>query len=130
MITKMKEKEIFTSVKPEIVIAQLFQSRDIMHLAHLQTLSYAEHKALNEYYDGLLDLVDGLVEAYFGCIGKRLSIKIPASEYINPTLHLNQMKDYMMKHRNSFGSDRTHIQNIIDEIISHITKTQYLLTLT
>lgn len=130
MITKMKEKEIFTSVKPEIVLAQLFQSRDIMHLAHLQTVSYAEHKALNEYYDGILDLTDTLAEAYFGCIGKRLSIKIPASEYVNPTLHLTQMKDYVMKHRNAFGTDRTHIQNIIDEILGHITKTQYLLTLT
>jgi hypothetical protein len=35
-----------------------------------------------------------------------------------------------MKHRNTFGVDRTHIQNIIDEIIALITKTQYLLTLT
>jgi hypothetical protein len=130
MITKMKEKEIFTSVKPEIVIAQLFQSRDMMHIVHLQTTSYAEHKALNAYYNGLLDLVDDLIESYFGCIGKRLAIKIPASEYVNPNLHLNQMKEYMMKHRTSFGTDRTHIQNIIDEIIALITKTQYLLTLT
>lgn len=130
MITKMKEKEIFTSVKPEIVISQLFHSRDVMHIAHLQTTSYAEHKALNEYYDGILGLTDDLTESYFGCIGKRLPIKIPASEYVNPILHLNQMKDYMMKHRNSFGSERTHIQNIIDEIVALITKTQYLLTLT
>ena len=130
MISNMKENEIFTSVKPEIVIAQLFQSRDMMHIAHLQTTSYAEHKALNRYYDELLDLIDSLIESYFGCIGKRLPIKIPGSDYVNPVLHLNQMKDYMMKHRNTFGVDRTHIQNIIDEIIALITKTQYLLTLT
>jgi len=129
MITKMKEKELFTSVKPEVVIGQLFQSRDMMHIAHLQTTSYAEHKALNSYYDGLLDLVDGLVESYFGCIGKRLSIKIPASDYVNPGVHLKQLKEYMIRHRNAFGMDRTHIQNIIDEIIALITQTEYLLTL-
>jgi len=129
MITKMKDKELFTSVKPEVVIGQLFQSRDMMHIAHLQTTSYAEHKALNGYYDELLDLVDSLVESYFGCIGKRLAIKIPASDYVNPGVHLKQFKEYMMRHRNAFGMDRTHIQNIIDEIIALITKTEYLLTL-
>lgn len=58
----MKEKEIFTTIKPEIVLGQLFQSRDIMHLTHLATTSYAEHKALNKAYDGLLSLLDDLIE--------------------------------------------------------------------
>ena len=47
----MKEKELFTTIKPEIFIGQLFQSRDIMHLTHLQSTSFSEHKALNSYYD-------------------------------------------------------------------------------
>ena len=31
-------------------IGTLFQSRDMMHLQHLQTTSFAEHKALGAYY--------------------------------------------------------------------------------
>lgn len=126
----IKEKEIFTTVKPELVIGQLFQSRDMMHIAHLQTLNYAEHKALNEYYDGILDLTDSLIETYSGTIGKRVNFKIPQSEYMNSSQHLNQLKEYIFKHRNVFGMENTHIQNIIDEIIALITKTLYLLTLT
>jgi len=126
----MKEKEIFTTVKPELVIGQLFQSRDMMHIAHLQTLNYAEHKALNEYYDGILDLTDSLLEAYFGTVGKRLNFKIPASEYMNPTQHLPQLMEYIKKHRSVFGSENTHLQNIVDEILALIAKTNYLLTLT
>lgn len=125
----MKEKELFTTIKPELVLGQLFQSRDIIHLTHLATTSYAEHKALNGLYDSLLDLVDDLIEAYYGTIGKRLNIKIPASEYMNAQTHIKYIKEYLMKHREVFGKDNTHLQNIIDEIIALYSKTQYLLTL-
>ena len=125
----MAEKDIFTTVRPELVIGQLFQSRDTIHIAHLQTVSYAEHKALNEYYDSLLNLTDGLLETYFGTIGKRINIKIPASEYVNPQQHLKQLMDYVKKHRGVFGIENTHLQNIVDEILALIAKTLYLLTL-
>jgi hypothetical protein len=39
------------------------------------------------------------------------------------------MKDYVMKHRNVFGNENTHLQNIVDEIIALITSTLYQLTL-
>lgn len=126
----MKEKELFTTVKPEIVIGQLFQSRDIIHIAHLQTTSFSEHKALDGYYTEIIGLTDDIVESYFGTIGKRLNFKIPASEYMNARTHLIYMKDYMMKHRGVFGMENTHLQNSIDEIISLITSTLYQLTLT
>jgi hypothetical protein len=126
----MKEKELFTTVKPEIVIGQLFQSRDIIHIAHLQTTSFSEHKALDGYYTDIIDLIDDIIESYFGTIGKRLNFKIPASEYMNAKTHLIYMKDYMMKHRGVFGMENTHLQNSIDEVISLITSTLYQLTLT
>jgi hypothetical protein len=126
----MKEKELFTTVKPEIVIGQLFQSRDIIHIAHLQTTSFSEHKALDGYYTEIIDLIDDIIESYFGTIGKRLNFKIPASEYMNAKTHLIYMKDYIMKHRGVFGMENTHLQNSIDEVLSLITSTLYQLTLT
>ena len=125
----MKEKEIFTTIKPEIVLGQLFQSRDVMHLTHLATTSYAEHKALSKAYEGLLPLIDELIESYYGTTGRRLNIKIPASEYVNADAHIKYIKEYLMKHRIVFGKENTHLQNIIDEIIALYAKTQYLLTL-
>jgi hypothetical protein len=125
----MKEKELFTTIKPEIFIGQLFQSRDIVHLTHLQTVSLGEHQALKKYYDEILDLIDDLVETYFGTVGKRINIKIPASEYMNSRAHLTYMRDYVFKHRGVLGLDNTHLQNIIDEIIALIAHVLYLLTL-
>ena len=47
-------------------IGTLFQSRNQAHIFHLQTTSYAKHKALNKYYEDIIDVIDGLVEAYQG----------------------------------------------------------------
>jgi len=63
---------------PAKFIGMLFQSRDMMHLMHLKTESFAEHKALNAYYDGILEFTDSFTESYFGYYG-RLDITIPQS---------------------------------------------------
>jgi hypothetical protein len=47
-------------------IGTLFQSRNQAHIYHLQTPSYAKHKALNKYYEDIIDVIDGLVESYQG----------------------------------------------------------------
>jgi hypothetical protein len=121
--------DLISSMKPEVVLGQMFQSRDMMHIAHFQTTSYAQHNTLQKYYEGILGLADEITEVYFGCLGKRLNFKIPASDYMNPETHLKQFKDYIKKHRNVFGLDRTDVQNLIDELIALINKTLYLLTL-
>jgi hypothetical protein len=121
--------EVISTIKPEVYLGQFFQSRDIIHLTHLQTTSYAEHKTLNSYYESILGLTDELIESYFGCIGKRINIKIPASDYMNAQTHLTQFRDYVKKHRGVLGTTNTELQNIIDEIIALINQTLYLLTL-
>ena len=37
---------------------------------HLQTSKYRDHKALNDYYEDIVDCVDGLIEAWQGINGK------------------------------------------------------------
>lgn len=50
-------------------IGIMFMSRTATHMAHLKTKSYAAHIALNEFYDGIVDLVDSLIEAAQGQYG-------------------------------------------------------------
>ena len=47
-------------------LGTLMQSRTQTHIYHLQTTSYAKHVALQEYYEGIVDLIDSLAEAYQG----------------------------------------------------------------
>lgn len=110
---------------PGKFIGMLFQSRDIMHLAHLQTTSFAEHKALNGYYDGILELTDNFSEVYFGRF-KRVEIVVPEAKIMSAVEHLKEMQSLVEGERNNYTSE---LQNIMDEMLSLINKTLYLLTL-
>ena len=45
-------------------LGKLLHSRNVAHLVHLNTNSYAKHKALNKYYESILDLFDDLAESH------------------------------------------------------------------
>lgn len=110
---------------PGKFIGILFHSRDTMHIAHLQTTSFAEHKALNGYYDDILDLTDKFTEAYFGRF-KRTEIIIPESKNMDAISHLKELQSIVDTERTNYPSE---IQNIMDEMLGLIDKTLYLLTL-
>lgn len=110
---------------PGKFIGTLFQSRDMMHIAHLQTTSFAEHKALNGYYDGILELTDNFSEVYFGR-NKRVEIVIPEAKNMDSVSHLKELQSVLDTERTNYSSE---LQNIIDEMLSLVNKTLYLLTL-
>jgi hypothetical protein len=111
---------------PSKFIGMLFHSRDMMHIAHLQTTSFAEHKALNGYYDNILDLTDNFIEAYFGQ-NKRVEIVIPEAKNMDAMSHMKEMMVMLNAERGNYSSE---LQNIIDEMLALVDKTAYLLTLT
>ena len=47
-------------------VGLLFLARDVTHSVHLNTRSYSKHKALQKFYDNIIDLADGFAEAYQG----------------------------------------------------------------
>lgn len=110
---------------PNKFIGMLFHSRDVMHIAHLQTTSFAEHKALNAYYDGILDLTDKFTEVYFGRF-KRVELIIPEAKIMGAVEHLKEMQQLVDGERNNYPSE---LQNIMDEMLGLINQTLYLLTL-
>ena len=48
------------------MVSILLHSQTQVHIFHLQTKSYSEHKALQGYYEGIDALVDGVIESYQG----------------------------------------------------------------
>lgn len=50
-------------------LGTLMSSRTQAHIFHLQTQSFAAHKALNEYYDEIIDLIDSYAEMAQGRYG-------------------------------------------------------------
>ena len=50
-------------------IGTLLQSRTQAHIFHLQADSYEFHKTLQKYYEGIVDMIDSVVENYQGKYG-------------------------------------------------------------
>lgn len=66
----MDNKKDTGATKVASIIARLFADRTYAHNAHLKTSSNAAHKALNEFYDDIVDLADDLAEISQGKFGK------------------------------------------------------------
>lgn len=111
-------------------ISYLLHSRTQAHIFHLQTRSYAAHMALNGYYDGIVGLVDGLVETYQGKYG---IIKGYSNYSLIETDSCDDMITYFQALMNNIESNResfapdSYIQNQIDTVIELITSTLYKL---
>lgn len=111
------------------MISLLFHSQIQTHTFHLQTESYAEHKALNDYYDAIGGLVDGLVESFQGKYGILKGYKsYPLSEYSSTEATVKYLKglcDKVTKLRKC--CDDSWIQNEIDNVCTLLNSTLYKL---
>lgn len=116
--------------KAEEFVSKALFDRDAAHLAHWKTKSFAEHKALNEFYDELLELIDGFVEQYQGYYGKRMDIKRQDGDDSNIRDLIEARAEWIERVRYEIcDRDETPLQNTIDEIVRLYQHTQYMLTL-
>lgn len=109
-------------------ISLLFASRDQAHIFHLRTNSFAEHKALNEYYDGILDLIDGLAEGYQGKYGllEGYSLAKTYDEVGSALTYFEQLASLVETTRTEIPQD-SYLQNDVDEVVALIYTTIYKL---
>lgn len=111
------------------LIGHLFLARDVTHSVHLNTRSYAKHKALGKFYDSVIDLADNLAEAYQGRHGLIGPITLHSAKKTGNVVEfledsLNEVEK--LRYEVCDKSD-TAIQNIIDEIIGLYLSTLYKL---
>lgn len=113
-------------------INEAFAIRNQVHLWHIQTKGYAEHKALGEFYDGWLDLVDSFIETYAGKYerptGGLSCTAIPYREDLSISYIRNVANWMQSSDLRSIAPD-SDLQNILDELTSLANHTAYLLTL-
>lgn len=109
-------------------IGTLMQSRNQVHIYHLQTDSYAQHVALQGYYEGIVDLIDGLVESYQGRNGIVRGYKMAGiiKEDNNPTMYFEGLSKFVETIRTQVSQD-SYLQNQIDEVVDLIESTKYKL---
>jgi hypothetical protein len=112
-------------------ISPLKQSFEQSIVWHHQTTSFSEHKALNNYYDNIVPLLDGLIESIQGIYprigGYKLSPTVDWSEGVSTT-YFKGLYGFVQEHRKMVYQE-SWIQNQIDEIAQLIAETLYQLSL-
>jgi len=109
-------------------IGRLFEARDVAHKEHFKvtgTGSYAAHKALNEFYDGILDLADGFVESYQGKYGI-VNFDIKSVNIVDFMEYIVELVKYIEASKEIFNKDG-YLQNQVDEMVSLCYSTIYKL---
>ena len=111
-----------------LFIGTLMQSRNQAHIYHLQASSYAQHVALQGYYEGIIDLIDGLVEGFQGRYGILRGYKMAGSvkEDDNTVTYFEGLAKFVETIRLQIPQD-SYIQNQVDEVVDLIESTKYKL---
>ncbi len=120
---------------PSKFFSKLFESREMAHIYHLQVNgemgSHAKHTALNDYYEGVLDFIDDLIETFQGQYGiiEEYDVIDTADTKSKDTIeYFNELANFIkVERKTTFNEEDTHLHNIIDEIVALLYRTLYKL---
>lgn len=111
------------------MVSTLLHSQTQVHIFHLQTKSYSEHKALQGYYEGIDALVDGIIESYQGkydIIKNYDSVKTEEYKSCDQVINYFKSLDAMIDNARKSVKE-SFIQNQIDTVQELIFSTIYKL---
>lgn len=111
----------------EQLISRVFYARNLAHYDHWRTKSYAQHKALGKFYEGVIEALDALVEAYQGLNGLIGSIPSPTDTKGDSLKILKADAEWIeANHEEICGGNRA-VANLIDNVTGIYLSTIYKL---
>lgn len=120
--------------EPAKFISKLFESREMANIYHYQARgegSASAHKALEEYYLGILELIDELIEVYQGqydIIENYDQIDTNGTKSVDRIQYFIDLAEFIKSTRKvAFLQEDSHLQNIVDEAVALIYRTLYKL---
>jgi hypothetical protein len=113
----------------ENLIATLFLARELAHREHLRTRSYAQHMALGEFYDEIVEHADAIAEAWQGRFGLMTDIPMLVNTVQGDIVAVLQSHvDWIAANRYSAcPREEMAIQNLIDEAVGTYLSALYKL---
>ena len=109
------------------LIQRVFSTRNCAHLQHWNTSSYAEHMALGDFYDEVIDLLDSFIEAYQGSNTKVGKVDMKDVSGKNILACLEDDTVWIEVNREKISDGVSALENILDEITDLYLKTIYKL---
>ena len=110
-------------------IGLFFLARDVTHSVHLNTRSYSKHKALQKFYENIIDLADDFAETYQGRYGLLGPISLMSAKKTSNVVEFleNQLAEIESVRYDVCDKEDTPLQNLIDGIIELYLRTLYKL---
>lgn len=110
-------------------LGQMFLARDVAHSVHLNTRSYAKHKALQKFYEGIVEQADGLAEAYQGRHGLIGPITLHSAKKSNNIIEFLQtsLDELEASRYDVIDKSDTALHNLVDGIVELYLSTLYKL---
>jgi hypothetical protein len=113
------------------LVSYLFHSSTQVHVFHLQTKSYAEHKALSTAYGTLDELFDKFVEVYYGRTtipNNNTNYTIKVESYKGDLISsYTSLKTEIVSYLSSISEGFDDLKNIKDEIEAEFNHLLYRL---
>ncbi len=101
------------------LITKIFKERNNSHAAHWSTNSYAQHQALGEFYESIIEILDKYVESYIGTFGKIEDIPDDVDN-IGQVVRENLI--WLNENRSELSKEVPALENILDELAGlHMT---------
>lgn len=109
------------------IAALIFKARNDAHITHLMQpdKTLALHTAMEKFYDGILDIVDGLVESSMGLYPETDIIVAESCKINNPVSYFKGLYNSIESLRKDIKE--SFLQNQIDTIQEEISHTLYRL---
>ena len=107
----------------------LFLARDVAHSVHLNTRSYSKHKALNKFYDEIIEAADDFAEAYQGRLGLIGPISLMSAKKTSNIIEFleSQLAEIEGARYDVCEKTDTSMQQLIDNIVQLYLSTLYKL---
>jgi len=110
------------------LISKAFTTRNLLHFAHWNTKSFAQHSALGDLYDAIIDDIDEIVETYQGKYGLVKELYTEATKLPSDICkHVKDEAQWVEDNRMFISQGDTAIENLIDTLVGHYHKTVYKL---
>lgn len=103
----------------EELISRVFYARNLAHFEHWRAKgegSFAKHMALGEFYDGVIDTIDPLVEAYQGAFSLIGAIPAPEQTMSDSLKCLEADAKWIEANHENISKGNRAVGNLIDTL--------------
>ena len=109
-----------------LFVGTMLHSATVTHLQHFSTKSYAQHKALQKYYEAIPDLVDAYTEAYQGRHGLITGYDVEFHKQRDPKAYVKGLLDFLDEIKATLPKD-SDLVNLFDAVVDAVTSLKYKL---